>query len=198
MQPVSNPPAAGDEWRPNDEDNTGMNPPAAGSKRPRNNEERLLTSPPTAGRKCPKQGALPSMNSSDGLELSATNTKRPEKRLHPSTASYTPCRDESHRPEVIILGDAGDSSDTPSRVAVDLERPDFTAAFPLEKKKIAVDSTGACAKDPAGHVQKVRNSLLLFCAYTCRCRFGNCVHFTYDLCILNTLPVNQFLKGVST
>ena len=64
MQPVLNPPAAGDEWRLNDEDNTGMNPPAAGSKRPRNNEERLLTSPPNAGRKCPKQGALPGMNSS--------------------------------------------------------------------------------------------------------------------------------------
>ena len=87
--------------------------------------------------------------------------------MHPSTASYTPCRDESHRPEVIILGDAGDSSDTPSRVAVDLESPDFTAAFPF----IAVDSTGGSAKDPAGHVQKVRNSLLLFYAYTCRCRF---------------------------
>ena len=63
-----------------------------------------------------------------------------------------------------ILGDAGDSSGTPSRVAVDLERPNSTAAFPLGKKKIVVDSNSESAKDSVGHVQRVRNSLFLFYA----------------------------------
>ena len=60
------------------------------------------------------------------------------------------------------LGDAGDSFGTPARVAVDLERPNSTAAFPLGKKKIVVGSNGKSAKDSVGHVQKVRNSLFLF------------------------------------
>ena len=62
-----------------------------------------------------------------------------------------------------ILGDAGDSSGTPSRAAVDLERPDSTAAVPLGKKKIVVDSNAEYAKDSVGHEQR-KVEILYFCS----------------------------------
>lgn len=154
MQSVLNPPATDDEWFPNDEDSLEMNPPAVGSKRPRNNEEQPLLKPPTTAGKCPKEDTPPGMNCTDGL--SAAHNKRPEILLHPLTFFF-------EIPVLTILGDAGDSSGTPSRGAVDLERPNSTAAVSLGEKKIIVDSNAESAKDSVGHEQrKVRNSLFLF------------------------------------